>query len=67
KRDSRFEVLRRNNIIGDGRVENLQSGKLSIPVVEETQEFGAFTNSSITITENDILDVFEEETIKRSL
>lgn len=67
KRGSRFEVLRRNNIIGEGRIENLQSGKLAVAEAEETQDFGALTNTSITIAPEDVLDVFEEETTKRSL
>ena len=67
KRASRFEVLRRNNVIGEGRVESLQSGKLPVSEVEETQDFGALTSSSITIAPEDILSIFEEETNKRSL
>lgn len=67
RKGARFEVLRRNNAIGEGIVESLQSGKLTAAEIEETQEFGALTNTSITIVPEDVLEIFEEEIIKRTL
>ena len=67
RKGAKFEVLRRNNVIGEGTIENLQSGKLTASEVEETHEFGALTNTSITIASDDVLEIFEEEITRRTL
>ncbi len=67
KRGAKFLILRRSNQIGEGRVESLQSGRISITEVGSGKEFGAMTNSSINIAEVDTLEVFVEKETKRTI
>ncbi|MEK7559877.1 MAG: translation initiation factor IF-2 [Patescibacteria group bacterium] len=63
----RFLVLRRSNQIGEGKIENLQVGKVDVEKTERDREFGAKVLSSIDIVPGDELEAFKEETIKRKL
>src|SRR3989344_5677042 len=58
KKGSAFGVLRRNKKIGEGKIENLQQGKMNIPEVPAGGEFGALANSKISIAEGDELETF---------
>ena len=64
---SRFSLIRRVNKIGEGKMENLQIGKVNADKVEKGSEFGAKIVSSIGIVVGDELEVLLEETIKRKL
>jgi len=67
RKEAQFEIIRRDNAIGGGKIENLQSGKISVSEIDTGQEFGALTNSSIALAKDDVLELFQEETIKRKL
>jgi len=58
KKGAVFDVLRRNKKIGEGKIENLQQGKINIPEVPAGGEFGALANSKISIAEGDELETF---------
>ena len=59
KNGARFNILRRENKIGEGRIENLQSGRINVSQVEAQGEFGAQVSSKTSIVEGDTLDIFE--------
>ena len=67
RKGARFTILRRGNVIGEGKIENLQSGKMNATEIDTGQEFGALTNSSLTVAPEDVLELFQEEIIKRKL
>lgn len=67
QKGSRFSLVRRANKIGEGKMENLQIGKINADKVEKGSEFGAKAVSSIAIAPGDELEVFSEETIKIKL
>ena len=53
-----FNLSRRNNPIGEGKIENLQSGKINVGKVEAGSEFGAQVACKVAIAEGDTLEVF---------
>ncbi len=58
KKGTGFYVLRRGNKIGEGKFENLQSGRADAHKIEEG-EFGALVNSKVAILTGDELENFE--------
>lgn len=60
KKGSRFVVLRRENKVGEGKFENLQSNKANMDEVSSPDEFGALVSSTSTLVAGDILEVFLE-------
>lgn len=67
EKGARFLIFRRSNKIGEGKIDNLQVGKIDARKTEAGREFGAKVASSIEITPGDELEAFKEETIKRKL
>ena len=67
EKGSKFLILRRSNKIGEGKIENLQMGKVDAQVVETSREFGAKISSSVEIVPGDEIEVFKEEITKRKL
>ncbi len=67
RKDAKFSVVRRGSAAGEGKIENLQSGKIAVSEVASSQDFGAQTRSSLTLAPEDVLELFEEEIIKRKL
>lgn len=67
QKGSVFSLVRRTNKIGDGKIENLQLGKINTDKIEKGSEFGAKALSSIGIVLGDELEIISEETIKRKL
>ena len=67
QKGSKFSLIRRINKIGEGKIENLQVGKVNADKVEKGSEFGTKVFSSIGIVPGDELEIFFEETIKRKL
>jgi len=67
EKGSNFSILRRANKVGDGKIDNLQIGKIDFQKTEAGREFGAKTVSSTEIVSGDELEVFKEEAIKRKL
>ncbi len=67
KKGARFSIVRRSTVIGEGKIENVQSGRVTVSEIEKNKEFGALTNSSINIAEGDGLEVFVEQETRRKL
>lgn len=67
ERGSKFFVLRRSNQIGEGKIENLQVGKIDAEKTETNREFGAKVISLVDIVPGDELEAFREDAIKIKL
>lgn len=67
EKEAKFFVLRRSSKIGEGKIENLQVGKIDAQKAEIGREFGAKSVSSIEIVSGDELEVLKEETEERKL
>lgn len=67
KKNGRFEILRRNFKIGEGRVLDLEQNKVKSSKIENNQEFGAMINSDRKINVNDELQTFEEKEIETEI
>ncbi len=59
KKGAVFDILRRNKKIGEGKIENLQQGKINISEIPAGGEFGALAGGKISIAEGDELEIFE--------
>ncbi|QQG42792.1 MAG: GTP-binding protein [Candidatus Giovannonibacteria bacterium] len=57
RRGAEFSVFRREKKIGEGKIENLQEGRVNASEVEAGKEFGALASSKISIAEGDILEI----------
>ena len=49
------EILRRDSIIGTGKIKELQTQKIKTNIVKEGQEFGMMLESKIELVAGDIL------------
>ena len=58
KKGSSVRIIRRENIIGEGKILGLQSQKIETDEVKEGIEFGARIESKIDIAEGDILEPY---------
>ena len=63
----RFTLLRRNFPLGEGKVSELQTGKMKAREVLEGNEFGSLIEIGLEVAPGDKLEIFEEEKVKRSL
>ncbi|MCH7882894.1 translation initiation factor IF-2 [Patescibacteria group bacterium] len=63
----KFRVVRRGNMLGEGRIIELQHQKAKTSSVEEGKEFGILTTSKITLAPGDEIEIFEEEEVKPKL
>ena len=67
KKGAVAEIGRLKETLGQGNIQQLQKNKQDVEKVEQGAEFGILIDSKITIRENDSLDLFQEEVIKRKL
>lgn len=51
-------IIRKENVVGTGKVIELQSQKIKVNAVKEEMEFGARIESPIDIAQNDVLEPF---------
>jgi len=59
KKNCLIHIKRANEIIADGKVINLQSGKQSAETISEGDEFGAQVETDIKLEVNDVLECYE--------
>jgi len=59
KTSSAVKILRRDALIGNGKIKELQIQKIKTDVAKEGQEFGLLVESKIEIAQGDILKVVE--------
>ncbi len=64
---SQIEVLRNENIIGKGKLLNLQQNKIDVDEVKEGKECGITFDGETKIKEGDILLSYKEEVKKKTL
>lgn len=64
---SQIEVLRNENIIGKGKLLNLQQNKIDVDEVEEGKECGVTFDGETKIKEGDLLLSYKEEVKKKTL
>lgn len=57
KSDLEFKIVRRGNVIGRGKILELQQKKVKVSEVKEGTECGMMVESKLGVTENDVLDV----------
>ncbi len=60
-------ILRNNEEIGQGVIQNLQSGKQPVSSVEEGQECGLLYEGEVVLREGDILVAYQEEEVKKKI
>lgn len=67
KKGGVVEIRRTKEIVGHGNILQLQKNKQEAEEVEQGSEFGILIDAKNAIQENDWLDIFQEEVIKRVL
>jgi translation initiation factor IF-2 len=67
ERGAKFDIKRGNEIIGSGKVNQLQQNKQNVQEVAKDKECGLLANAEVVIEKNDILDLYLEERKKREL
>ena len=67
KAEARFEIIRNEHRIGEGRIIELQQAKIKVKEAAQGGEFGILADAEISIEPGDILRFFEEKTIKQTL
>ena len=67
KKGTGVEIRRLKEIVGQGNIQQLQRNKQDVEEVGQGSEFGVLIDSKTTIQENDWLDIFQEEIVKRTL
>jgi translation initiation factor IF-2 len=64
---AQFEIKRGDEIVGTGKVLELQQSKIKAREVLQGNDFGASVNPSVKIADGDVLVIFEETVRKKSL
>ena len=67
KEGSRFFLVRRAVVIGEGKVDSVQQGKIAAHEVGAGEKFGALISISVPAVHEDVLEFFEEVTTQRTL
>ncbi|KKT41227.1 translation initiation factor IF-2 [Candidatus Giovannonibacteria bacterium RIFCSPHIGHO2_02_43_13] len=67
KKNTKYNILRRENKIGGGKIDNLQSGRTNVGEVEAPNEFGAMCESTLALVLGDVIESYLEEEVKGKL
>ncbi|MEK7596181.1 MAG: translation initiation factor IF-2 [Patescibacteria group bacterium] len=67
KAEARFEIIRNEHKIGEGRIMELQQAKIKAKEAAKGDEFGLLVDAAAGIEAGDVLHFFEEKTIKQTL
>lgn len=67
KKEAKCDIKRAKELIGGGIILELQREKIKADEVAKGNECGMLVESKVTIQEGDVLEVYEEEIIKRTL
>ncbi len=67
KNGARVEIIRNKEMIAQGKISRLQSGKVDVPTVDINQECGLQYEGKPVIEEGDILQFFEEREIVKKI
>lgn len=63
----KFDIMRNDHNIGEGKILELQSNKVRAERVESGSEFGMLVVSEITIAPGDIIEVFSERVVQDTI
>lgn len=66
-KNAKMSIQRRKEHLGEGAILGLQQNKQDVVEVEKGNEFGLMINSPAAIEEGDVLEIFKEEMIQRTL
>ncbi len=66
-RQGLFEIIRQEEKLGEGKILQLQQNKQPVISVGKDKECGLQIESEVLVDKNDILEIFQEEKIKRNL
>lgn len=67
KDGARVEIKKKREVVGQGKILELQHNKQKVDMVEKGSEFGVLIESTTAIEEGDVLIIYTEETIKKEL
>ena len=67
KKGTKIEVLRRDELVGKGRLINLQKNKKDIEKAKKGEECGILYEGNVKIEEGDVLQIYTEERRKGEL
>ena len=67
KKGTKIEVLRRDELVGKGRLINLQKNKKDIEKAKKGEECGILYEGNVKIEEGDVLQIYTEDRIKGEL
>lgn len=67
KEGGAFKLLRRDNVLKEGKILELQHNKIKVKEVEEGSEFGALATVGVEVAPKDELEVIEKSKIERRL
>lgn len=65
--DALVEIKRNKDIVGHGRILQLQQGKEKVPEIVKGLEFGILLSADVFIQEGDVIEIYQEEKIERTL
>ena len=66
-KNTKVEVLRDEEIVGEGRIKGLQQNKKEVGKITKGKEGGLMLQADVQVEENDILQVFREDKEKDTL
>ena len=67
RKGAQVEIKRNRAAIGRGSILELQRNRAPVEQARQGEEFGIMMEAETAIQEGDSLDIFQEETIKRTL
>ena len=59
RKNGRVRIKRANEVIGEGTIVNLQSGKQNVDTINEGDEFGAQVQSDVQLQNGDVIECYE--------
>ena len=65
--DAKLEIERSKDIVGEGKITRLQSGKENVTSVEENQDCGLQCDCNTPVEEGDKLIIYKEKITKKSI
>jgi len=59
-----FDIINNKENIGDGKITQLQAGRMDVKEVDENQECGLQIEGKVLVTEGDMLNIYKQEELK---
>ena len=58
-----LQIIRRNNVLGEAKIINLEKNKSKVPSVKGNEQFGMLIESKLELASSDILEGFEKKLV----